>query len=136
MCTCVALNRLFSGDGSWRAPKLAFLTAIALWSAPKSIALQSAPGSLLHVESNFIEVNANFTNRRGKSVTDIKPEEISIFDNGKPQKIALFEVPAGETIAPDKGSLPAENPTTKLAYRGAEVHILIAIPGLSFASRT
>src|SRR5712691_3270364 len=45
---------------------------------------------VVRITTNLVQVDAVVTDRNGKVVTDLKPEEVRIFEDGKPQKITHF----------------------------------------------
>lgn len=44
----------------------------------------------LHVETRLVDVGLIANDRHGRPVTDLKPEEVAIYDNGRPEKLAEF----------------------------------------------
>jgi hypothetical protein len=71
---------------------------------------------VVRITTNLVQVDAVVTDKNGKVVTDLKPEEVQIFEDGKPQKITHFSYYVTETpvVAPpakpanvDKNAPPA-----------------------------
>jgi VWFA-related protein len=99
---------------------------------------------VVRITTNLVQVDAVVTDKNGKVVTDLKPEEIKILEDGRQQKITNFsynvtETPAapariGKPAAVDKNAPPV--PPTRL--RPEEIRRTIAIVvddlGLSFES--
>jgi len=99
---------------------------------------------VVRITTNLVQVDAVVTDKNGKVVTDLKPEEIKILEDGKQQKITNFSYNVTETPGPlartekraavDKNAPPV--PTTRL--RAEEIRRTIAIVvddlGLSFVS--
>jgi VWFA-related protein len=52
----------------------------------------SAPQLTFRVETNFIEIDAIVTDGRGTFVRDLKREDFSVFEDGKPQKLDAFSL--------------------------------------------
>ncbi|MFN0140929.1 MAG: VWA domain-containing protein [Pyrinomonadaceae bacterium] len=48
------------------------------------------PDDVVRITTNLIQVDVIVTDSKGKVVTDLKPEEIEIFENGERQKITNF----------------------------------------------
>ncbi len=99
---------------------------------------------VVRITTNLVQVDAIITDRDGRVVKDLKPEEMQISEDGKPQKITNFsyivtEAPAATTAAvkpppPDKNSPPV--PTTRLKPEDIRRTIAIVVDdlGLSFES--
>src|SRR5207253_11508539 len=77
---------------------------------------------VVRITTNLVQVDAVVTDRNGKVVTDLKPEEIKILEDGRQQKITNFsynvtETPAAparrEKAAPVDKNAPTV-PTTRL----------------------
>jgi len=99
---------------------------------------------IVRITTNLVQVDAVVTDKNGKIVTDLKPEEIKILEDGRQQKITNFSYNVTETpaapariekpAAVDKNAPPA--PPTRL--RPEEIRRTIAIVvddlGLSFES--
>ena len=63
------------------------------WPQPSATTQQPPPGSdedVVRISTNLVQVDAVVTDKNGKPVTDLKPEEIQIFEDGKRQKITHF----------------------------------------------
>jgi VWFA-related protein len=45
---------------------------------------------VVKISTNLIQVDVSVTDKKGKPVTDLKPEEVEIYENGEKQKIANF----------------------------------------------
>ena len=45
---------------------------------------------VVRITTNLVQVDAVVTDKNGKVVTDLKPDEVQIFEDGKPQKITHF----------------------------------------------
>src|SRR5215813_7475100 len=98
---------------------------------------------VVRITSNLVQVDAIVTDSKGKVVTDLKPEEVEIFEDGHKQKITHFsyyaaETPAADsparTVAVDKNAPPV--PPTRLKPEDVRRTIAIVVDdlGLSFES--
>jgi VWFA-related protein len=98
---------------------------------------------VVRITTNLVQVDAVVTDKNGNPVTDLKPDEIRIFEDNQPQKITHFSfitAPVAETanttkpLFADKNS-PAPPP---LALKPEQVRRTIAVVvddlGLSFQS--
>lgn len=64
---------------------------------------------VVRITTNLVQVDAVVTDKNGKVVTDLKPEEIKILEDGRPQKITNFSYNVTETPA---AVVRKEKPTT------------------------
>src|SRR5436305_11413915 len=68
---------------------------------------------VVRITTNLVQVDAVVTDSKGKLVTDLKPEEIEIFEDGRKQKITHFSLslePATATTEPEtKSKTPVTN---------------------------
>jgi VWFA-related protein len=101
---------------------------------------------VVKITTNLVQVDAVVTDKNGKLVTDLKPEEVQILEDGKPQKITHFayNVTAtesanrtGKLLATDKSNEVAP-PVVPNRLTREYVHRTIAIVvddlGLNFES--
>jgi VWFA-related protein len=73
---------------------------------------------VVRITTNLVQLDAVVTDKHGKQVTDLKPEDFEVFEDGKPQKITNFsyiktDIPANANLAtsaptpkPDKNAPP------------------------------
>ena len=99
---------------------------------------------VVRITTNLVQVDAVITDNHGKLVTDLRPEEVEIFEDGHKQKITHFtfnlsaETPAlqraAKTTAPDKTAPIA--PPAQLRREDIKRTIAIVVDdlGLSFES--
>src|SRR5436190_12245768 len=62
---------------------------------------------VVRITTNLVQVDAVVTDKNGKVVTDLKPEEVQIFEDGRQQKVTHFSYYVAE-------SSPVEKPTKPL----------------------
>src|SRR6266576_2142287 len=102
---------------------------------------------VVRITTNLVQVDAVVTDKSGKLVTDLKPEEIEIFEDGRKQKITHFTFSLSETApierAAERAAKPAPIdktappiPTTRLRPEDIKRTIAIVVDdlGLSFES--
>jgi VWFA-related protein len=70
------------------------------------------PEVVLRAETRLVQLNVIVENRKGLPVEDLKKEDFTLFDNGKPQSIALFST---ESAMPLEPSLTAAETKTEPA---------------------
>src|SRR5207245_11166568 len=82
----------------WMAACLSFLVtsafcwvAIKVQSQDKKQNKSADEDDVIKVTSNLVSLDVIVKDKKGKAITDLKPEEFSIFENGVPQKIAFFD---------------------------------------------
>jgi VWFA-related protein len=66
--------------------------ALSLVLIPTSLASQNQSGYVLHSESDLILVNVTVRDKNGRFVPGLKPENFTILEDNKPQKIVSFDL--------------------------------------------
>lgn len=97
---------------------------------------------VVRITTNLVQVDAVVTDKDGRLVTDLKPEEVEIYEDGRQQKITNFSFTLAETAPPpDKKSAAGDknaNPTPPRRLKPEDVRRTIALVvddlGLSFES--
>ncbi len=98
---------------------------------------------VVRITTNLVQVDAVVTDKNGKVVTDLKPEEVQIFEDGKPQKITHFSynviesavvAPLAKTANVDKNAPPAPPVALKPEQVRRTMAIVVDDLGLSFES--
>jgi len=99
---------------------------------------------VVRITTNLVQVDAVVTDKNGKVVTDLKPEEIKIYEDGRQQKITNFSYNLSETsetpARPAKPGTVDKNaplvPPTRLKPEDIRRTIAIVVDdlGLSFES--
>lgn len=113
--------------------------------APQADQRKPESDEVVRITTNLVQVDAVITDKSGKVVKDLKPEEIEIFEDGHKQKVTNFSYyqaepdnpePSAKPSAPAKSAIAAPLPVTHL--RPEEVRRTIALVvddlGLSFQS--
>src|ERR1700722_8992798 len=77
---------------------------------------QDQPSPTFKTNTNLVIVNVAVKDKSGKAVEDLKKDQFTLLEDGKPQQISVFEVQHlnGETLP------PLEAPAPTLKTRGAE----------------
>ena len=57
---------------------------------------------VVRITSNLVQVDAVVTDKNGKLVTDLKPEEVEIFEDGHKQKITHFSFNLSESAPTER----------------------------------
>src|SRR2546430_10355817 len=61
---------------------------------------------VVRITTNLVQVDAVVTDKNGKVVTDLKPEEVQIFEDGRQQKITHFSYYVAESPSAEKPTKP------------------------------
>src|SRR5215212_10322587 len=113
-------GRRFSLDarGAARAPRLLVALSLLLCCAPRARGQESRKPQekeeVVTVKSTLVNIDVTVKDKSGKYVTDLAPEEFTVYENGVRQKVEFFDPPfggsgdAGAAIA--SGATPARAP--------------------------
>src|SRR3984893_7744092 len=72
------------------ATSAVFLAAIPVQSQDKK-QTKSDDNDVIKVTSNLVNLDVIVKDKKGKAITDLRPEDFTIFENGVPQKIEFFD---------------------------------------------
>src|SRR5574341_121742 len=61
---------------------------------------QTESDDVVRITTNLVQVDAVITDKNGKYVTDLKPEEVEIYEDGRQQKITHFSYNVAESSGP------------------------------------
>ncbi|MGQ0761703.1 MAG: VWA domain-containing protein [Acidobacteriota bacterium] len=61
---------------------------------------------VVHITTNLVQVDAVITDKNGKLVTDLKPDEVEIYENGREQKITNFSFNLSESTSTARDAKP------------------------------
>jgi VWFA-related protein len=104
---------------------------------------QPEADDVVRITTNLVQVDAVITDKDGKLVTDLKPEEVEIYENGREQKITNFSFNLSEVPSASRDSKPATvpknaPPVPPSRVRAEDIRRTIALVvddlGLSFES--
>ncbi len=83
--------------------------------APQQTAANVPASSTLKVNTNEVTLDMTFTDKKGKPIDDIKPEELHVFEDGVEQHLSSFRFAEGSlnqapttTAAPTSGGIPVD----------------------------
>src|SRR5438105_3849666 len=62
---------------------------------------------VVRITTNLVQDDAVVTDKSGKVVTDLKPEEVQIFEDGRQQKVTHFSYYVAESPPAEKPAKPA-----------------------------
>ncbi len=96
---------------------------------------------VIRITVNLVQVDAVVTDSKGQQITELKPEDFEILEDGRPQKITNFSyvvlqpasrLPTGELIAKPSGPTLPVNPRRESVLRA--IALVVDDLGLSFES--
>lgn len=116
-------------------------------SSPKSTVERQAPfrgdDDVVRITTNLVQVDAVVTDKNGKPVTDLRPEEVRIFEDKRAQTVTNFSyvvAESGKTAVPPRSEAGDKTapPLPAIALRPDQVRRTMALVvddlGLSFQS--
>jgi VWFA-related protein len=114
-------------------------------ATPKAVGERSIPADedVVRINTNLVQVDAVIVDDHGKVVTDLRPEEIQIFEDNRAQKITNFSYVVTEAAQPELEARPkvvdkTAPPMPPTTLRPDQVRRTIALVvddlGLSFES--
>jgi VWFA-related protein len=68
-----------------------FVLAVSAQSQEKKEPKQTAGEDVIKVTANLVSVDVIVKDKKGRVITDLKPEDFTVFENGVPQKIQFFD---------------------------------------------
>jgi VWFA-related protein len=108
---------------------------------------EQEPNEVVRITSNLVQVDVTVTDKKGRPVPNLRPEDFEILEDGKPQKITNFSfITGGERVAPTPtpirsdrtGKTPVAPPPPPVVLRPEQVRRTVALVvddlGLSFES--
>jgi VWFA-related protein len=98
---------------------------------------------VVRITTNLVQVDAVVTDRNGRPVTDLKREEIQIFEDGRRQKITHFSYILTESFGPARSRTPATKgtnappiPPTRLKPEDVRRTIAIVVDDIGLSSES
>ncbi|MFT3744006.1 MAG: VWA domain-containing protein [Pyrinomonadaceae bacterium] len=82
--------------------------AAAAFAQESQIAVRPTPTpavdrDVVRISTNLIQVDVTVTDKKGNPISDLKPDEVEIYENGKLQKITNFSFTPGTRLPETKG---------------------------------
>jgi VWFA-related protein len=112
--------------------------------SPNAPQQKDEDGEVVRITTNLVQVDAVITDKDGKLVTDLRPEEIEILEDGRPQRITNFSFVSTESSAAQpltRAAPPADKtapPVPPVRLKPEQVRRTVALVvddlGLSFES--
>ena len=110
---------------------------------PKTQQRKPEDADVVRITTNLVQVDAVVTDKGGKVITDLKAEEVQIFEDGKPQKITHFSYnvtttpgvePPAKLATVDRNAPPVPPVALKPEQVRRTMAIVVDDLGLSFES--
>src|SRR6187549_2916521 len=77
--------------------------SVSFGQRPDSAPSQKTPETdVVRITTNLVQVDAVITDKSGKLITDLKPEELQLFEDNRAQKITNFSYITGDKTSPAK----------------------------------
>jgi VWFA-related protein len=90
-----------------------FLGSVSFGQRPDPSSSQKpAEGDVVRITTNLVQVDAVITDKNGKPITDLKPEELQLFENNRSQKITHFSYIAADATGPSQSKPIVRNDKT------------------------
>src|SRR6266852_2318755 len=68
-----------------------FLAALPVQSQDKKQTRTSADDDVIKINSNLVSLDVIVKDKKGRAITNLRPEDFTVFENGVPQKIEFFD---------------------------------------------
>jgi len=110
-----------------------FLIAAAGLSAqtvsPAPTATPTGDDDVVKISTNLIQIDVSVTDKKGKPIADLKPEEIEIYENGKKQKVTNFSFVSNLNTTETKADVTDKNtmPIPQAALRNEQIRRTFAL---------
>ena len=128
----------------WLVIAFVLTSAAALFSQDTKSAPTATPvedNDVVRISTNLIQIDVSVTDKNGKVITDLKPDEVEIYENGQKQTITNFSfVSSVKTIVDepkviDKNAIPPPPPVALRAESIRRTYALVVDDlSLSFES--
>lgn len=112
-------------------------------SVPSTVPQRPDEADVVRITTNLVQVDAVVTDRSGRQITDLKPDELQIFEDGKRQKITHFayvysgspeSAPPSTARVVDKNAPPSPPVKLKPDQIKRTIALVVDDLGLSFQS--
>lgn len=119
------------------------VAAIAQTPTPTPTPRPAPDDDVVKISTNLIQLDVSVTDRKGKVVPDLRPEEIEVYENGKKQPVTAFsfvsstrETATAEQPKPQPGSVavPVPPPTLRPDQVRRTIALVVDDLSLSFES--
>lgn len=121
-----------------------FLTSGVFSQASSPTPPNGDDGDIVKITTNLIQVDVTVLDKKGNQVTDLKPEDFEVLENGKAQKVTNFsyisiggQAADGSAVKPQPSKTTSRIPPIPIKLRPGQVRRTIVLVvddlGLSFA---
>jgi VWFA-related protein len=118
-----------------------FLAAAICAQTPTPTPLPAEDDDIVKISTTLIQIDVTVTGKNGKIITDLKPEDFEIYENGEKQDISNFSfisnIKTAESSAPKKAEKPDKNavpiPTGQLKAEQVRRTVALVVDDLSLS---
>lgn len=95
---------------------------------------------VVKISTNLVQIDVSVTDKNGKPISDLKPEEVEIYENGEPQTITNFSFVSSKQARevkqkqPDKAGVPVPTQVLRPEQVRRTIAIVVDDISLSFES--
>jgi len=100
-----------------RGAQIAAMIAVLGWVPARSQSQNELPAPTIRVSTHLVLLDVVVSDKQGKPITGLKPEDFVVEENGKAQKISNFTTPVENASAPP--SLPPGIYSNRAQYRAS-----------------
>lgn len=121
-----------------------YTTAVMVAQTPTPTPLPAEDDDIVKISTTLIQIDVTVTGKNGKIITDLKPEDFEIYENGEKQDVSNFtfvpNIKTVETPAPkkaeklDKNAVPIPSAQLKAEQVKRTVALVVDDLSLSFQS--
>lgn len=112
-------------------PVVVFLCALTYSSLAQAVKPTPEPeDDVVKISTNLIQIDVTVTDKKGNAVTDLKPEDFEVYENGEKQNLTNFWFIAGARAATDtvkKDTVGIAGPVRPPNVKAAQVRRTIAL---------
>ncbi len=117
------------------------LSAAICAQTPTPTPLPAEDDDIVKISTTLIQIDVTVTGKNGKIITDLKPEDFEVYENGEKQDISNFSfvsnIKTTESSAPKKAEKPDKNavpiPSTQLKAEQVRRTVALVVDDLSLS---
>jgi VWFA-related protein len=113
--------------GTWLCVLLLALSPAAQQPPAKSPSQQTTDVPVLRVTTRLVQVNVVLKDNRDRPVSDLKAEDFTLLENGKPQHVSVFSIESRNMTTRPAEPLPPNTFSNRAALREGEPNTISVI---------
>src|SRR5882762_9897561 len=99
--------------GTFLVISMLFLSSVPTQAQQKKEPKKSGDDNVIKVDSDLVSLDVIVKDKKGKAITDLKPEDFTITENGVRQKIEFFDSALAGAEVPDKTPVVTSAPVPR-----------------------